>query len=491
MNTYSSVVEAIFKHAQENPKRLCVADTKKSYTYIQMKDIIQSIASRLSRIGVSSEKCVVVECTQDTNYCIAQQAVQLLGAVFVPTDKKMTDVRLAEIISETDAFLFIGRKRKNLSILTYSMSEINELPENENFTYSFPVADDRAELLYTTGTTGKSKGIDLTHKNNIAIAQNISSGVEMKDGNVEIIPVSLSHSHGLRTMYANFVNGNSVVIVSGVTFLAPFFRMIEEYKVTAIDLVPSAWRNIYNLGADKLFSFSRQIDYVQLGSEPLTESDKEMLKEVLPQSRLYNFYGSTESGRTCTYNFAKYGNKLQCIGKPACNANVLIVDRNRRPLSKSSRDNLGFLAFSGAMNMTGYWKNKELTDSIMTDGVIYTNDLGYIDDDGWIYMIGREDDIINYGGTKINPEVIETVAMRFEGIVDCACVAHSDPTTGQVPWLYVQKDEESNITKADIGKYLLSNLDKDVIPKEIVFIDKMPRTYNGKLLRRELRNLKQ
>lgn len=490
MEIYSSVVEAIFKHAEKKPDRLCVADTKKSYTYIQMKNIVEQTASKLSGLGVSSGKCVVVECTQDTDYCIAQQAVQLLGAVFIPTDKKISETRLFEIMSETDAVLFIGRKRKDLSVLTYSMSEIKELPENENFTYSFPKADDRAELLYTTGTTGKSKGIDLTHKNNIAIAQNISSGVEMKDGNVEIVPVSLSHSHGLRTMYANFVNGNSVVIVSGVTFLAPFFRMIEEYKVTAIDLVPSAWRNIYNLGADKLASFSGQIDYVQLGSEPLTENDKETLKKVLPQSRLYNFYGSTESGRTCTYNFAEYGDKFQCIGKPVCNATVLIVDRERRPLSESTREKPGFLAFSGAMNMTGYWKNKELTDSIMTDGVIYTNDLGYIDDEGWIYMMGREDDIINYGGTKINPEVIETVAMRFDGIADCACVAHSDPTTGQAPWLYVQLEEESELTKADIGKYLQGNLDKDIIPKEIVFIDKIPRTYNGKLLRRELRNLK-
>ena len=490
MEIYSSVVEAIFKHAEKKPDRLCVADTKKSYTYIQMKNIVEQTASKLFALGVSSGKCVVVECTQDTDYCIAQQAVQLLGAVFIPTDKKISETRLFEIMSETDAILFIGRKRKDLSVLTYSMSEIKELPENENFTYSFPKADDRAELLYTTGTTGKSKGIDLTHKNNIAIAQNILSGVEMKDGNVEIVPVSLSHSHGLRTMYANFVNGNSVVIVSGVTFLAPFFRMIEEYKVTAIDLVPSAWRNIYNLGADKLASFSGQIDYVQLGSEPLTENDEETLKKVLPQSRLYNFYGSTESGRTCTYNFAEYGDKFQCIGKPVCNATVLIVDRERRPLSESTREKPGFLAFSGAMNMTGYWKNKELTDSIMTDGVIYTNDLGYIDDEGWIYMMGREDDIINYGGTKINPEVIETVAMRFDGIADCACVAHSDPTTGQAPWLYVQLEEKSELTKADIGKYLQGNLDKDIIPKEIVFIDKIPRTYNGKLLRRELRNLK-
>ena len=485
---FQSIVEAIFHYAKETPDALCMADAQYAYTYAQMKNAMIKAADEMAALGVGKGDSVVVECTQNVAYCVCQQAIGLLGAVFVPFDKKFSQERLDEMIEDADAKCYAGANGKRSQLPFFPLAGVKPLDEELPCSYKLPLASQRSELLYSTGTTGKSKGIDLTHGNNVAIAQNVAGGVEMKKGNVELIPVAMSHSHGLRTLYANMVMGNAVVIAAGVTFLKPLFKLMDTYKVTALDLVPSAWRVIRDMGSQELTAYQDQIDYVELGSAPLTEDDKSSLLELLPKSRLYNFYGSTEAGRTCTYDFAAYPGKPFCIGKPACNATVLVVDGERNVLENTSAEKTGFLAFKGPMNMTGYWKNQELTDSIMQNGVIYTKDVGYVDGDGWVYMLGREDDVINFGGVKVSPEEIESAALHCPGVADCGCVGKPDPISGQAPWLYVQLSEGVTMTSAEVGAYLLQNIDRDKLPKQVVIIDKIPRTFNGKLLRRELRD---
>lgn len=302
---YSSIVEAVFSYAANTPDALCIADSKQSYTYIQTKNSILRTAANLKKKGIKRGDCVLVECSQNAAYCVCKMSIELLGAVFIPFDRKISSERLNEIAQETEAVCMIGSSIILPRLAFYPMSLITPVDESVQLEFRFPYTDERSELLYSTGTTGKAKGIDLTHGNNVALANNIASGVQMEKGNVEIVPVSLSHSHGLRTIYANFFNGNAVVIASGVTFLKPFFNLLDRWHVTSMDLVPSAWRILCEHGGEQLLQYQDQIKYVQLGSAPLTDDDKANLRKYLPKSRLYNFYGSTESGRTCTYNFAE------------------------------------------------------------------------------------------------------------------------------------------------------------------------------------------
>ncbi len=486
---FASIVESVFHYADQTPQALCAADIRQAFSYAQMKNAALFVAKELHDLGVKRGDCVLVECTQNAAYCACQMGLALIGAVFVPFDRKFSEDRLREMLEETEAVCLVGSSPRISSLPFFKTASISPDLPSQSFSYSFPKAEDRSEILYSTGTTGKSKGVDLTHGNNIAIAENIADGVRMESGNIELIPVSMSHSHALRTTYANFLNGNAVVISSGVVFLNPFFTLMERWRVTALDLVPSAWRIIRQAAAKRLEDFRQQIRYVELGSEPLTEEDKRSLRELLPMSRLYNFYGSTESGRSCTFDFAAEPGRPGCIGKSVCNAEVLIVDGDRRPLSRSSSTETGFLAFRGPMNMSGYWKNPELTASVMQDGIVYSKDVGYIDPEGWIYMMGREDDVINCGGVKISPEEIEATALQCPGVADCGCVGHADPLSGQAPWLYVKLAPDSRITADDVRAWLLQNMDRDKLPRNVIELNEIPRTFNGKILRRALREL--
>lgn len=175
-----------------------------------------------------------------------------------------------------------------------------------------------------------------------------------------------------------------------------------------------------------------------------------------------------------------------CIGKPAKNAHFIVVDENRNEIC-SSEDNLGFLASSGPINMKGYFKAPELTASAMANGYIYTKDLGYIDEDGYIYMLGRKDDIINYGGVKIAPEEIESVIIQNPVIRDCACIPVKDALTGQAPKLFiVLNGDEGDYDQKEFKNFLAANIDANKQPKYIEIIDSIPRTFNGKIRRNVL-----
>ncbi|MBE6817230.1 MAG: long-chain fatty acid--CoA ligase, partial [Ruminococcaceae bacterium] len=206
---------------------------------------------------------------------------------------------------------------------------------------------------------------------------------------------------------------------------------------------------------------------------------------LLPDTRLYNFYGSTESGCIVIYNFNTQNSKENCIGKPTHNAEILIVDDNHHPIESSS-ENTGLLASVGAMNMRGYYMDEEETKSVLVDGVVYTNDIAYFDEDGDIILLGRQGSVINVGGKKVSPDEIENAAKQIKGVIDCGCIPVPDGMLGSVPKLFVETKNEDAFDAVMIHNELAKMLEPFKVPKQIVWIEKIPRTFNGKLIRREL-----
>ncbi|MBQ0004287.1 MAG: acyl--CoA ligase [Clostridiales bacterium] len=486
---YPSIIENLAHHAMTNPDKLCFADERKELTYKETWEAIYGLSEELKARGIRKDDCVVIECNQSADFMIFDLAIQLAGGIFVPLEKNVALARAEEIAGDTEAALFVGKK----PLEGYDFMEIDEACSYAASPaaledVAFPDINDVAEILFSTGTTGKSKGIVLTHRSNISIAENVCQGVKMKADNVEMIPMPTSHSHGLRRSYANLANGSSVIYIGKITLLKKLFSMMDQYGVTSMDLSPSMLSIIFKLSKDKIGEYADVMDYVQLGSAPLPEEDKQHLARLLPNTRLYNFYGSTEAGCSCLLDFNEAPGKKGCIGKPAVNSKFIVVDENRKEI-QSSPDNLGFLASTGPINMKEYYKAPELTKEAMPDGdYIYTKDLGYIDENGYVYMLGRKDDVINYAGIKISPEELESLIVKNPLIKDCALVPVDDPLTGQAPKLYISL-EDSTKDEYDVKafKVFLSEIiDQNKQPKYIEIIDEIPRTFNGKIIRKNL-----
>lgn len=485
---HQSIIEHVAAHACQRPERLCLADSTQAITYGDLWRRSHGLSKEFSRLGAGRGDCVVVACNQSVDYMICEFAIQLLGGIFVPLERNAAPDRVSEIIQSVSAKIYVGKKAFRPNLPFFPIDKAGHFPDEEladPASVSFPKMEDTGEILFSTGTTGKSKGIELSHGNDVALAENVICGTRMKPGNVELIPMPISHSHGLRRTYGNLVNGSTAVFVDGVTLLQKVFKLMDQYHVTSMDLSPSMLSIIFKLSKDRLGDYAERMDYIQLGSAPLPEEDKLHLSKLLPNTRLYNFYGSTEAGCSCLLDFNSMSGKPGCIGKPAKNARFIVVDEKRNVID-SSKEHMGFLASAGSINMKGYWKEPELTSEAMENGYIYTKDLGYIDEEGYIYMLGRKDDVINYGGIKISPEEIESSVTKHPNITDCACVPVKDPLTGQAPKLFLVLKDKEVYDQKSMKDFLAQTLDANKQPKFIEVIDEIPRTFNGKIQRNKL-----
>ena len=306
---------------------------------------------------------------------------------------------------------------------------------------------------------------------------------------VELITTPINHSLEIRRTYGAIYNGSSVVLTDGIKFVEDFFKLLDNYKITAITFVPAILEQVLKFAKDRFATYDHQFHYIQLGSAPLSETNKEILTKMFPTTRLYNTYGATESGCTVILEFSKYGDKKKCIGRTTVNTEILFVDDNRNRVD-ASLENPGILAFQGGMNMRGYYKEPEITAEVMDEqGVVYTNDLGYLGEDGLVYLLGRQGDVINMGGIKIAPTEIEEVVMKHEMIKDCACIPIPDEITGEAPKLFVALNEGYEFNQKELSKYMLSKLESLKVPKTFEIIDEIPRTFNGKIIRKELKAL--
>jgi acyl-CoA synthetase (AMP-forming)/AMP-acid ligase II len=229
-----------------------------------------------------------------------------------------------------------------------------------------------------------------------------------------------------------------------------------------------------------------KIGGIKFGTAPMTEYDKRQISELLPNTALSNPYGSSEAGMLCSYRFDHCAGKEFCIGKPVLDTEVIVVDDQQQPM-QSSKNRMGLLAFRSNSQMKGYYGEPELTASVLRDGIVYTNDVGYIAEDGMVYVRGRADDVINVGGLKVAPDEVEAEVIALPGVVDCICIATEDKFTEHGLKLLLVMQEKGSMDASAIRKALSTKLEAYKIPKQCEEVDEIARMYNGKLNRKAYR----
>ena len=493
-----TLAEAVCMHADCTPDVRAVVDNKGIHTYREVWNDICICAAAIRELGLKEGERLVMECSQDERFLAVNLACQLIQGIFVGVERRVAPDRLREILNQTKAAVLLTRKETEISSArALTMKEFDSLcariRESENAEaeeagrqmLSGLKPEDIAEILFSTGTTGKSKGVMLSNRANIANAENVIDGSCMKQDSAELMPLPLNHAHGLRTAYAHLLNGSTVLIANGITLPRVLLDMMEKYEATAIDLTPSAAEMLLKTARERLHAYAPAIEYVEVGAAFLPESTKEKLRECFPESRLYNCYGSSESGRTCYLDFNRDASLPGSIGKPVPNARFAVMGPDGKPID-SDPEHTGLLASAGPMNMSGYWGEPELSAGTLKDGYVLTADLSYIDTDGYIYVLGRADDVINYKGIKISPEEIEEAASGCRLVADCACIPVADELAGQVPKLFIVPAEGVEYSEEELYRYLKEHIDDNRMPRYLERIKEIPRTFNGKILRREL-----
>ena len=483
-DTNKTIVQRIFEHGNNTPDKVAVICKDEVITYADLCQLIFSISNWLKEKEIVEGDRVAVQAIHD-KYCVASYyAIHYCGAILVPLEKNAPEQRMIEITEEVGAKLVINLKNKEREGW-HLYSELGEYCakkiDYDFYQLAFPDIDLHCEMVFTTGTTGKSKGVMIRHRNISWYAYAVAMAIEMKEDNRFFITTPLNHAGGLRRTHLSLANGCALVYMDGLLNLKKYFEYIEKYDVTSLYLPPVAIRLLINSTKDELAKYAKQIDFVYSSSSPLPIGDCEELKKLLPYTRLYNAYEASETPGVSVYDYNTDKVRKNCMGKANTGVELALMDENGDIYKEANKE--GQICIKSPMNMSGYYNAPELSVSVFKDDWFISNDLGVFDEDFNIYYNGRKGDVINIGGYKISPIDVEEVALLSGSIKEGICILGENKNGYPIlKFLCVPKDED--FSGKELIKFIGERLEPYKVPKEVEIIDEVHKTFNGKIDRK-------
>lgn len=427
----------IEQHARLHPHKTAIVCGEEKYSYAELWDRVSQRMEELKHIDRGQICCL--RAVTSIDFLVSYFALHQVGGVAVPLEKSLPD----------EAYKTISEKL-----------------------CSYKVPEGTADILYTTGTTGRSKGVMISHRTILADAENLIDGQGFSHDLAFVVNGPLNHIGSLSKIYPVIMLGGTIILVDGLKDINKFFEAFNfPAAKMATFLVPASIRMLIQLSSEKLKALAEKMEFIETGAAAISQSDMQKLCSLLPHTRLYNTYASTETGIICTYNYNDGKCIAGCLGKPMKHSRVTISDK-------------GKIICHGETLMSGYVDDPEMTASILRDGAVFTSDVGRIDECGMLHLIGREGDVINVGGFKVSPTEVEDAALSFSDVKDCVCIAVDHIITGKALKLLVVMKEGKVLNRKELSLFLKSKLETYKVPLQYSEIDKVERTFNGKINRK-------
>ncbi|MFQ5451650.1 MAG: class I adenylate-forming enzyme family protein [Nitrospinaceae bacterium] len=486
-----TLLERIFHHVTACPDKIALVREKEVISYGELGERIRVSASVLKAAGVHPGDRVILAAENSPAFVYGYLATHALSAIAVPVDPQSTDATLEFLVREVEPkAIFTARKFDSPSLRVRGIEELssaNGEGGNEALTPPGPSPRDAADILYTTGTTGKPKGVVLTHGNILSAAENINAFIGNHASDRELLPLPLSHSFGLGRLRCNLLAGGGLVLANGFLFVGEIFELMKQWRTTGFCFVPSGLAVLFQLSGDQIGEFADQLKYIEIGSAPMPRDHKERLLRLLPSTRICMHYGLTEASRSSFIDFNRSGDKLESAGTPSPNVEIQIVGDCGQSLPPGQT---GRIHIRGPHVMQRYWNQPELTRETLMDGWLRTEDIGYLDEEGFLFLEGRETDLVNVGGRKVAPKQVEDALNQHPDITDCACLGVPDPNglSGESVQAFLVSDQDPHCkpSKRDLTVFLRRFLEPYKIPADFVWVDAIPKTRSGKIQRRRL-----
>lgn len=477
-----SVEQCIWNVAQNTPDKIAVISGKDSVTYRQLCCKSLSAGNFLSRI-LNSGDTLILSAGKQIGFLYVYLGAHLSGIRVVPIAPDTNPARLQYVIQETGAKLLVGFDCEEDRVESMSLKEFSNIEASLFSVPPFPDGKSVADILFTTGTTGLPKGVPLTFDNEAAAAGNINAFIRNTPEDIELLALPISHSFGLGRIRCCLSIGATIIILGSFTNVKKLYRTIEEYRVTGFTMVPAAWRYLKKFSGDAIKTYAGQLHYIEMGSAFLSVEEKKHLAALLPDSRVCMHYGLTEASRSAFMEFHEDSEYLDSVGKPSPYTEIEIFDEYGNVLPA---DTEGELCVKGDHVMKGYLNQS--AEGTFFGPYFRTGDWGYKNEAGYIYLKSRKKDLINVGGKKVSPVEIEEKLMTIKGIEDCACVGVNDPegVLGEVVKAFIVKEPHANITFEDIAAQLDGRLEDYKMPVQYQWIDEIPKTQSGKILKAQL-----
>jgi acyl-CoA synthetase (AMP-forming)/AMP-acid ligase II len=497
------------------PDRDCVVFEGKRFTYAEVNDRANQLAGALERLGLQRHDRVGIVSVNCNQYVEAYFATAKLGGIFVPLNYRAKADELAYMLDCADIkVLFVGRRYLGLveSIRSQVPKLVRIVPlegdgedgfealirgESSEERLADVADDDTTILLFTSGTTGRPKAVPLRHDAFVTFAlENVEpANPDLQERNILTVP--LYHVAGIQAMLPAIYGGRTLLMMRQFE-LQEWLETVQKERATRAMLVPTMLKWIVDdpeFGKHDLSS----LEVVTYGAAPMPFEVIRKAIDLLPHVSFINGYGQTESAATLTTlgpedhrltgteeERQKKLRRLQySIGKPLPDVRIRIVDEEGAVLSIEAP---GEIQAKGPRIMKGYWDDATKTAQTLTeDGWLRTGDVGYIDDEGYVYLTGRTDDLIIRGGENISPAEIEEVIDTHPKVKETCVIGVADAEFGQQPFAYCVLKEGESSSAEEISEFCRERLATFKRPRGVAFLADLPRNHMGKILRKDLR----
>jgi acyl-CoA synthetase (AMP-forming)/AMP-acid ligase II len=345
---------------------------------------------------------------------------------------------------------------------------------------------DLACLIYTSGTTGDPKGVMSDHSNVVFAASSIISYLENVESDIVINVLPLSFDYGLYQLLMVFKFGGTLVLERSFTYPAQILSLMARERVTGFPGVPTIYAILLQMDLSA-FDLS-SLRYLTNTAAALPPSHILQLRDKFPWATLFSMYGLTETKRTLYLPPDQLNNKPGSVGIAIPGTEVWLEDEEGNRLGAGE---IGELVVRGRHVMRGYWEAPQATaqryrpGSIPGEQLCYTGDLFRLDEDGYLYFVGRKDDIIKSRGEKVAPKEVENVLYALPGVVEAAVIGIDDPVLGQAIKAILVVEGEP-LSEARVLAHCRANLEDFMVPKVVEFRTELPKTDTGKIKKTDL-----
>jgi len=502
---------SLVHHFLENSARFWPAKTafvqdEERATYGQLNDMANRLTVWFLEQGVRAGDRVVLFLENSLEYVVSYYAVLKAGAVVVPLNSDAKAESLDSVLRDLRPRAVIANS-KSEKVLLEAASDCLPIPlvvikgpsqawgarscrvfDWEEIVQKGEVVDPGgalapsalASIIYTSGSTGKPKGVMLSHRNIVSNTDSIVRYLNLSDADIQMVVLPFFYVMGKSLLNTHFAVGGTVVVNNNFAYPAAVIQQMAAEGVTGFSGVPSTYA--YLLHRSPLTSYRDRLGHLryctQAGGHMSRDIKEKLLKALPDHTKLYVMYGATEAAARLTYvEPEQLTSKIESIGRAIPGVSVRVLDEQGREVPAGQ---LGELVAAGPNIMQGYWMDASATARVLDHNGYHTGDLGYQDQDGYLYVTGRKDDLLKVGGHRIDPQEIEDALMATGLLLEVAVVGVDDELLGK-KLVAVAAALDAEVRQSTLLASCSNKLPRQKLPADVRFLSSLPKSANGKI----------
>jgi len=483
------VNHAICRTIEKWPEQLAVVGADLRWTYAQLGYESGLLEERLREAGSKKGERAILWLKNSHLYVAAYVAVLGLEGVVVAVHSESMISEVLKTIAHVKAACIIttsAKWEKHEEAFRKSGLKFALLPDSSvslGSGDSERAPEDLAQILYTSGTTGSPKGVMLSHENLAANVQSILARLALTPSDAIVAVLPFVFSYGNSVLLTHLFVGAKIIIEENLLYAHCVLQSMKKETATGFSGVAS---NYAFLLRESGFQSAKlpSLKYMTSAGGPMPQALLARVRGAFPKASFHVMYGQTEATARITMLCPEeLDRKSGSAGRPVPGISLKIMNEEGKPVPPGTR---GEIAVAGNNNMQGYWRDEEATAAKLKDGWLFTGDLGFVDEEGFLFITGRQSEMIKTGGFRVSPEEIEELLLEQEDVLEAGVAGVPDDLLGEVAVAGVVLKPGRAISNRSLIAYCTSHLAPFKRPKAIYRLSRIPRSPNGKILRRTL-----